>query len=415
MTKRVNQIFDGLKRRCIILILLSTLAAFAGIGLAQNILSGTVEPAANGRKLVATFDGPPRSLAPVVTGAPYSAEQVRTRTQTLADDSHIRETFPSRWVYRDAQGRRRMESWLLAGSDGEPGIHIVEIRDFVAGCEYTLDTENQIAHRTRIPPDAGYSNIANTTVMTVEVPLPSLGVLIGGNRARAVAQSLGTQTIEGSLSEGKKVTTTIPVGLQGNDKALVSTVETWTAQDLKMIVLSKHSSPKDGETITRLINIRRAEPDPTLFQVPSNYRIVDEEGRFTIEVTRSRGDVKTSREDEESVRKMLAKFADARNALDAQGMADAYAEDAEFVSFNGPQIVGRPAIERDLIGPVTKGGGRMERSLKGIRLMRPDLAVAEGDVHFRTPNSSRDFVEHYVLRKNAGRWQILYQRYVNSE
>jgi hypothetical protein len=57
----------------------------------------------------------------------------------------------------------------------------------------------------------------------------------------------------------------------------------------------------------------------------------------------------------------------------------------------------------------------MERSLKGVRLMRPDLAVAEGDVHFRTPNYSRDFVEHYVLRKNAGRWQILFQRYVNAE
>jgi uncharacterized protein (TIGR02246 family) len=379
---------------------------------AQNILSGTIEPAGNGRKLVATFDGPPRSLAAVVTGAPYSAEQIKTHTQTLADGSHITETFPSRWMYRDSQGRRRMESWILAGPDGEPGIHIVEIRDFVAGYEYTLDTENLVAHRMRIPSDAAYSNTANTAAIPVDPPLPSFGVIVGGNRRRTVTQPLGTQMIEGSLSDGRKVTTTIPVGLQGNDKALVSTAETWIAQDLKMVVLSRHSSPKDGETITKLIDISRSEPDKTLFQVPSAYRIVDEEGRFTIEVTRSRGDITASREDEESIRKMLAKFADARNALDAQGMADAYAEDAEFISFNGPQISGRSAIERDLIGPVTKGGGRMERSLKGVRLMRPDLAVAEGDVHFRAPNYSRDFVEHYVLRKNAGRWQILFQRYV---
>jgi uncharacterized protein (TIGR02246 family) len=385
------------------------------VGQAQNILSGTTEPAGNGRKLVATFDGPPRSLATVVTGAPYSAEQVRTHTQTLSDGSHITETFPSRWMYRDSQGRRRMESWILAGPGGEPGIHTIEIRDFVAGYEYTLDTENLIAHRIRIPPDVGYSHTANTAVIPVDGPLPSFGVIVGGNRAKSVTETLGKKTIEGSLSDGRRVTTTIPVGLQGNDKALVSTVETWIAQDLKMVVLSIHSSPKDGETITRLININRAEPDQTLFQVPSNYRIVDEVGRFTIEVTRSSGDVKTSHDDEESIRKMLAKFADARNALDAQGMADAYAEDAEFVSFNGPQITGRAAIERDLIGPATKGGGRMERSLKGVLLMRPDLAVAEGDVHFRTPSYSRDFVEHYVLRKNAGRWQILFQRYVTSE
>jgi hypothetical protein len=308
------------------------------LGRAQNILSGTVEPAGNGTKLVATFDGPPRSLAPVVTGAPYSAEQVRTRTQTLSDGSHITETFPSRWMYRDSQGRRRIESWILAGPGGEPGIHIIEIRDFVAGYEYTLDTENLVAHRTRIPSDAGYSNTANTAAIPVEVPLPSFGVMVGGNRPRTVAQSLGTQTIEGSLSDGRKVTTTIPVGLQGNDKALVSTVETWIAQDLKMVVLSQHSSTKDGETITKLIKIRRAEPDQALFQVPGNYRIADEEGRFAIEVTRSRGGFKGSREDEESIRKMLAKFADARNALDAQGMVDAYAEDAEFISFNAPRL-----------------------------------------------------------------------------
>ncbi|HEY6393718.1 MAG TPA: SgcJ/EcaC family oxidoreductase, partial [Bryobacteraceae bacterium] len=204
-------------------------------------------------------------------------------------------------------------------------------------------------------------------------------------------------------------------GLQGNDKALVSTVETWIAQDIKMVVLSRHSSPKDGETITKLVNIRRAEPDQTLFQVPSTYRIVDEDGRFTIEVARARGDVNGGRDDEQSIRKMLAAFADARNALDARGMAAAYADDAEFLAFDDPPITGRPAIERGLIAPVTKGGGRMERSLKGVRLIRPDLAVAEGDVHFSAPNSNMNFVEHYVLRKNAGRWQILFQRYINSE
>jgi hypothetical protein len=129
-----------------------------GISPAQNILSGTTEPAGNGRKLVATFDGPPRSLAAVVTNAPYSGEQIRTHRQPLADGSNITEIFPSRLMYRDSQGRRRMESWILSGADGEPGIHIVEIRDFVAGFEYTLDTENLVAHRIRIPPDVGYSH-----------------------------------------------------------------------------------------------------------------------------------------------------------------------------------------------------------------------------------------------------------------
>ncbi len=380
----------------------------ASISPAQNILSGTSEPAGNGRKLVATFDGPPRSLAAVVTGAPYSAEQVRTRTQTLSDGSHIREALPSRLMFRDSQGRRRMESWIMAGPDGEPGIHVIEIRDFVTGYEYTLDTEKQVAHRVRIPVD---SRAPNTLVVSMDTPLPTLGIL--RIRPQSITQSLGTQTIEGSLADGTKVTTTIPIGFRGNNRALVSTKETWVAQDLKMVVLSKQNDPKDGETVTRLINIRREEPDPGLFQVPPTYRIVDEESRFTIETTRPREN--DNREDELSIRDLLAGFAKARNAFDAKTMAAAYAEDGEFVSLNGPVSTGPVAIERLWSDFFTQREGVMERTLKGVRLMRPDLAVAEGAVRYTGPRGTMDFVEHYVLRKDAGRWQILFHRYVDSK
>ena len=308
-----------------------------------------------------------------------------------------------------------MESWILAGPDGEPGIHIVEIRDFVAGYEYTLDPENRVAHRMRIPADLRHSTAANTVTIPIEGPLPSVGAVVTINRPQPVTESLGTQMIEGSLAGGRRVTTTIPAGIDGNDKALVSTSETWIARDLKLVVLSKHTSLKDGETVTKLINITRAEPDPTLFQVPPAYRLVDEEGRFTIEVTRSRGDVKGNREDEGSIRKLLAGFADARNAFDAQGMAAAYAADAEFIALDGPPRVGRLAIDRDWISHVMRVEGRMERSVKSVRFIRPDVAVVDGDVHFRGPHGSGYFLENYVMRKDAGRWQILFHRYIDRK
>jgi uncharacterized protein (TIGR02246 family) len=306
-----------------------------------------------------------------------------------------------------------MESWILAGPDGGPGIHIIEIRDFVAGYEYTLDPENRVAHRMRIPADN--STTANTVVIPVQRPLPPVGLVGARDRPRPVTESLGTQMIEGSIAGGTRVTTTIPVGIAGNDKALVSTSETWVARDLKLVVLSKHHSLKDGETVTKLKNITRAEPDPVLFQVPPDYRLVDEEGRFTIEVARSRGDAGGSRDDEESIRRLLAGFAVARNAFDARGMASAYADDAEFLPFDGPPRVGRLAIERDWIAVVIKVEGRMERSVKSVRFMRPDMAVVEGNVHFRGPHGSMDFLENYVLRKDAGRWQILFHRYIDPK
>ena len=43
-----------------------------------------------------------------------------------------------------------------------------------------------------------------------------------------------------------------------------------------MFVLMQHDDPRTGEQIVALKDIRRAEPDPTLFAIPAKYRTVDE-------------------------------------------------------------------------------------------------------------------------------------------
>ena len=43
--------------------------------------------------------------------------------------------------------------------------------------------------------------------------------------------------------------------------------------DLKTIVSSKRNDPRMGEQTFRLTNIVRAEPDPSLFAVPSDSRL----------------------------------------------------------------------------------------------------------------------------------------------
>jgi hypothetical protein len=46
------------------------------------------------------------------------------------------------------------------------------------------------------------------------------------------------------------------------------------ADDLKVPVMVKTSDPRFGSTTTQLNNVLRAEPDPTLFQVPTGYTVV---------------------------------------------------------------------------------------------------------------------------------------------
>jgi hypothetical protein len=91
-------------------------------------------------------------------------------------------------------------------------------------------------------------------------------------------EQLGSQTIEGVVAEGARVTFTIPAGKIGNDRPIVTVNERWYSPELQTVVLSKNSDPRMGETTYRLTNIDRSEPDPSLFQVPADYTV--DEGGF---------------------------------------------------------------------------------------------------------------------------------------
>jgi hypothetical protein len=246
---------------------------------------------------VQTANNPPRTTtidlpAPsphglVVTGEPYSAELIYERIQTLADGTHITQKAQSTKQYRDSEGRTRVET-----SPG--GAQVAEIYDSVSGFRYLLDLQNHVAHRFAPPAespsgDASYaqpprvgSSAANSAPARSITPTQT-----PTDRPQSSTESLGSQTIEGVYVEGKRTTTTFPVGLMGNDRPLVQVRESWISSDLKLTVVSKNSDPRMGESTTRLRNINRSEPDPALFGVPADYQIVDENGeKVEIRITR---------------------------------------------------------------------------------------------------------------------------------
>ena len=99
--------------------------------------------------------------------------------------------------------------------------------------------------------------------------------LAGDEQTEANTESLGPQTVEGVAVNGVRTTRTIPAGQVGNDRPISIVTEVWTSTDLKTIVSSKRNDPRMGEQTFRLTNIVRAEPDPSLFAVPSDFKIID--------------------------------------------------------------------------------------------------------------------------------------------
>jgi hypothetical protein len=94
-----------------------------------------------------------------------------------------------------------------------------------------------------------------------------------GDNAQTTQEALGQQTVEGILATGTRTTRVIPAGAIGNLQPIRVISEEWMSPDLQVFVMTKHSDPRTGETIYRLSNIVRAEPDRSLFTVPPDYTL----------------------------------------------------------------------------------------------------------------------------------------------
>lgn len=216
---------------------------------------------------IGTFGPPP------VIGEPYSATMETEVSQTLADGTHIQEKTMTQKIYRDSQGRTRSEEYVLdpanMNADAQTPANIL-IHDPVAGVTFMLNPRDRTA-RQLMPPQRPNPSLPPRNLTPSRPPEVPESL-----RPRLPTESLGTQMLEGPLVTGTRTTTTIPTGAQGNDRPIVIVNELWSSKDLRLTVLAKTSDPRTGDRTMRASNIDRNDPDPSLFQIPADFTIVQQ-------------------------------------------------------------------------------------------------------------------------------------------
>lgn len=224
----------------------------------------------------------------VVKGAPYSAQASTESVQTLADGNRIVRKSTGA-VYRDGEGRTRTEQQLGAigpfAASGDPPQTII-INDPVAGVNYVLDLRNTTARKVTMGPPRPPVEVAGGEPRRVRPPReapPGVGwtevrSFVHQASDNAKTESLGKRVVEGIEAEGTRITHTIPAGEIGNELPIQITGERWYSPELQVVVMSKHSDPRFGETTYRLTNISRTEPSPSLFAPPADYTIKEGPG-----------------------------------------------------------------------------------------------------------------------------------------
>jgi hypothetical protein len=232
-----------------------------------------------------------------VKNAPYTAEAITETVQTLADGNRITRRSTSS-IARDSEGRRRQESSM--GAIGPWGVAgelpaFVTIDDPVAKVHYLLNPKDRTVRKMELPgmhPMAGRRvhaerDVAVNIERKIEVAGGAPHAVQAEFRQRLphagkepARESLGTRDIEGVKAEGTRTVLRIEAGEIGNERAIEVTSERWYSPELQVVVMSKHSDPRFGETTYKLTKIDRREPPPTLFQPPPDYKL--EEGPAAI-------------------------------------------------------------------------------------------------------------------------------------
>lgn len=241
---------------------------------------------AAGGSAVAQSGGPECSLGwsggmtyyGVANKVAYTLTVKSSHEQQLLNGSYVR-TFSRTRQARASDGRtmNQMPQQCTRGEDGQPHLsYNVSVTDEKAGTHLNWMVGNEWMFNEKV---------ARLTHMQAPLPRKELTAAELAARRKAMAavrpperngfktEDLGTKTIAGVEARGRRTTTTIGIGEQGNELPLVMTNETWTAKGLGIVMLAITEDPRYGKNTYEVEEITMGEPDAALFLPPEGYVI----------------------------------------------------------------------------------------------------------------------------------------------
>ncbi len=201
-----------------------------------------------------------------VPGAPFSGTVEILSKQSMPDGTvYTRRTV--NYIARNSSGsiyneRRKLEP---PGFQGEPPILLSHVYDPQTRLSTFLVPETHIARQMVLstPPQAP----ENSTPATAVAP---------ANAQNLTTRDLGTETVAGLILHGTRKERTVPASVSGTGHDVTITDDYWYSEDLRVYLVLKHNDPRTGEQIVGIVTVDRKEPDPSTFQIPPAYKIVNE-------------------------------------------------------------------------------------------------------------------------------------------
>jgi hypothetical protein len=231
--------------------------AFAQAPAQQHIVR--VQDGGAGGRMESIFI-PPKAGAPfsLILDTEWTRPMGNGGTFTLTNERHI---------VRDSKGRIYQERWFLVPKGGKikSTMNVFQVTDPEQHTWFNCITATKVCDLYRYH---------LTTQDKFEPPIGASGNLPDDSGVR-LHEDLGKSNTEGIDTHGYRETTTINVGVMGNDQPMVTTREFWYSPRLAVNLVSAVDAPQSGKQVFTAREISTAEPEPTFFEIPADFKIVD--------------------------------------------------------------------------------------------------------------------------------------------
>lgn len=224
-------------------------------GLQAQQAAATHAPDGRAPKFVAPLVFPPKP------GAPFMAIARMVEVQILPDGSTVTR-HNERAVARDADGRVFEERRAFAPGRGPEASRLLAT-DFV-------DPQAKTLHRCF--PGPNYCEIYD---YFFRMPAPMPAGLQPDKTTYLTRENLGTETFAGVETQHSRETFTLYTESVGNSKTILRTVDYWYSAELGVNVQVKRHDPRDGDQTLWLTDLTGSAPEPSTFNLPDGYRMVD--------------------------------------------------------------------------------------------------------------------------------------------
>jgi hypothetical protein len=176
-------------------------------------------------------------------------------------------------MYRDSKGRTRLE-WDMTPLDEPPkvGWFSIEIYDPTTRTSMHLQPSEKTASKAHFPAaDEKPQHVCKASDFPQIDPKELANIVVPHVSQKEVSHDI----VDGMTVRHGRESVTFPHNSSAKNASYVT--DYWFSQELQAYTLVKRSGPGKSQQVIKLTGVTRAEPDPSLFAIPSDYAISEPE------------------------------------------------------------------------------------------------------------------------------------------